>query len=153
MGFDIENNGLFLCFGNGKDFVLNIGLLDDIICIFFSFGDFDFNDEFFECVGLFVFVVELIFFFVLIKICNKFDDVLNVFVFDEFEYRLFEKLNSLVLVFYEIYFLEEKDIELLVNVFFNMLYLLFLFCLEECYLFFSLFLLLDVKCDVFDLRS
>lgn len=153
VGFDIENNGSSLRSGNGKDFALNTGLSDDIICIPSSPGDSDSNDESPERAGSSASVVESTSFPVSTKTCNKSDDALNASVPDEPEHRPLEKLNSLALVSHEIHFSEEKDTELLANALFNMSYPSPLPCLEECHSPPSPSSPLDVKRDASDLRS
>ena len=133
VGFDIESNDSSLRSGNGKDFALNTGQLDDIICIPCSPGDSDSNDKSPNRAGSFASVTEWTSFPVSINTCNKSKDESNTSASDGREHRPPEKVNSLELVSHETYFPEEKDTELLANALFNMSYPSPLPCLEECH--------------------
>ena len=133
VGFDIENNDSSLRSGSGKDFALNTGPSDDIICIPSSPGDSDSNDESPNRAGSPTSVAESTSFPVSTKSCNKSEDALNASASDKRERRPLAKLNSSALVSPETYFPEEKDTELLANALFNMSYPSPLPCLEECH--------------------
>ena len=133
VGFDIENNDSSLRSGSGKDFALNTGPSDDIICIPSSPGDSDSNDGSPNLASSSASVAKSTSFPVSTKSCNKSEDALNASVSDKRERRPLAKLNSLALVSHETYFPEEKDTELLANALFNMSYPSPLPCLEECH--------------------
>ena len=133
VGFDIENNDSSLRSGNGRDFALNTGLSDDIICIPSSPGDSDSNDESPNRAGSSASVVESTSFPVSTKACDKSQHASSASVSDEREHRPLEKLNCVELVSHGTHVSEEKDTELLANALFNMSYPSPLPCLEECH--------------------
>ena len=153
VGFGIENNDSSSRSGNGKDFGLNIGLSDDIICIPSSPGDSDSNHESPNHAGSSASVAESTSFPVSTKTCNKSDDKSNASVSDERQQRTEQKVNSSELVSHEVYFSEEKDTELLANALFNMSYPSPLPCLEESHSPPCPSSPLDIKRDTSDLRS
>lgn len=153
LGFGIENNDSSLRSGIDRDFALNTGLSDDIICIPCSPGDSDSNNESPNRACSSASVPECASFPVSTKTCKKSDDKSNASVSDEREKRSPEKVNSLKLVSHESYFPEEKDTELLANALFNMSYLSPLPCLEECHSPPRPSSPLDIKHDTSDPRS
>ena len=134
VGFGIRNKDSPLRSDNGKSFVLNTALSDDIICIPSSPGDSDCSDESHNCAGSSATVAESTSLPVPTKACNKSKDASNASVSDKRGQRSPAKVNCLELISHETtYFPEEKDTELLANALFNMSYPSPLPCLEECH--------------------